>query len=435
MGKQTSKKYWPLALEAATYLLNRSPHESLGGMSPLEKSTGERPDLSRARVFGCKAYVQIPKSQRKGKLRNTVRTGIMVGYSTQSPEWIILDPKSRRLRNAYSVTFDEETSGLETGTHGVREPPRAAEELVEMGDPAPAVENEPEAPYRTEEEMKSASGDTQPELMQEFSSLESPESADESMEETDGDITHLRVQEGQLLSLALCMAMTTHPGNEEPKSWRKAIDIPQWKEAMIREKEALKNMGAWELEPRPSGVTVLPGVWRFRIKRDENGDIARYKARWCVDGSRDTYYRQPETTYSPVAEHTTIRCLFALAADMKQPVLQADFPNAYLNAEIGEDMYMRQDSGMEEKGKESWVYKLKKALYGSPVSGNRWHRALKEAIESLGYSRSSIDHCLFSRVENEHTDLLVVYVDDVLVVEISVIKRYVFEYIARFTLI
>ncbi|MCP3667564.1 MAG: hypothetical protein GY696_34570 [Gammaproteobacteria bacterium] len=155
--------------------------------------------------------------------------------------------------------------------------------------------------------------------------------------------------------------------------------------------------------------------WRFRIKRDENGDIARYKARWCVDGSRDDYYRQPETTYSPVAEHTTIRCLFALAAARKQPVLQADFSNAYLNAEIGEDMYMRQTSGLEEDGREDWVYKLNKALYGSPVSGNRWHRALQEAIEALGYSRSSIGHCLFSRMKDGHTDLLVVYVDDVLV--------------------
>ncbi len=150
---------------------------------------------------------------------------------------------------------------------------------------------------------------------------------------------------------------------------------------------------------------MLPGVWKFKIKRDENGDIARYKARWCVDGSRDTYYRQPETTCSPVAEHITIRCLFTLAAAMEQPVLQADFPNAYLNAEIGEDMYMRQASGLEEKGKENWVYKPNKALYGSPVSGNRWHRALEKAIEALGYGRSSIDHCLFSRAKDGHTIL------------------------------
>ncbi len=95
--------------------------------------------------------------------------------------------------------------------------------------------------------------------------------------------------------------------------------------------------------------------------------------------------------------------------------MQADFPNAYLNAEIGENMYMRQTTGLEHKGKEDWVYKLEKALYGSPVSGHRWHSTVQEAIETLGYTRSTIDHCLFHRVKEGHRDLLVIYVDDVLV--------------------
>ncbi len=61
------------------------------------------------------------------------------------------------------------------------------------------------------------------------------------------------------------------------------------------------------------------------------------------------------------------------------------------------------------------MYKLKKALYGSPVSGHRWHSTVQEAIETLGYTRSTIDHCLFYRVKDDHRDLLVIYVDDVLV--------------------
>ncbi len=33
MDKGVDQKYWPLALEVASYLLNRMPHESLGGLS------------------------------------------------------------------------------------------------------------------------------------------------------------------------------------------------------------------------------------------------------------------------------------------------------------------------------------------------------------------------------------------------------------------
>ncbi len=112
MDKDVEQKYWPLALETAAYLFNRMPHESLNGMSPLQKSTGRKPDHSRLRVFGCKAYVQIPKPQRKGKLDNTAWIGAMVGYSMQSPEWIILDMRTGRLRNAYSVVLNEHESGF-----------------------------------------------------------------------------------------------------------------------------------------------------------------------------------------------------------------------------------------------------------------------------------------------------------------------------------
>ncbi len=76
-------------------------------------------------------------------------------------------------------------------------------------------------------------------------------------------------------------------------------------------------MKAWELVTRPVGVTVLPGVWRFRVKREEHSEVARYKARWYVNSSKDTFLRKPESTYLPVAEYTTLRCMFALSTAME----------------------------------------------------------------------------------------------------------------------
>ncbi len=100
-------RYWPLALETATYLLNRTPHTALGGQTPLEVATGKMPNLDNARVFGCAAYVQIPKAQRKGKFADTAWRGILVGYSTDSPEWLVLHPRTNNIRKAYSVKFNE----------------------------------------------------------------------------------------------------------------------------------------------------------------------------------------------------------------------------------------------------------------------------------------------------------------------------------------
>ncbi len=42
-------------------------------------------------------------------------------------------------------------------------------------------------------------------------------------------------------------------------------------------------------------------------KRDENGEVVKYKARWCADGSKEGFTRPPEVKYSPVAVISTIR--------------------------------------------------------------------------------------------------------------------------------
>ncbi len=109
---EVPSKYWPLAIVTAAYLLNRTPSVALGGRAPLEAGTGEKPNLSRMKVFGCKAFVQIPKPQRKGKLAPIAWQGMMVGYSTNSPEWVVLNRRTNYLRKAYSVTFLENVKGV-----------------------------------------------------------------------------------------------------------------------------------------------------------------------------------------------------------------------------------------------------------------------------------------------------------------------------------
>ncbi len=184
---------------------------------------------------------------------------------------------------------------------------------------------------------------------------------------------------------------------------------------MIKEVQQLQQKGAWQLVHRPRDAKVLPGLWQYKIKRDENGNVAKCKARWCVDGSRSPLDTQPESKFSPVAEKTTIRMLFAIAAHGGHEVKQADFPNAYLNAEITEDVYVAQPKGMEDPMHRHKVCKLNKALYGMPMSGKCWHDALSSCITSqLGYHRSKIDHCLFYRPSTEGTSIMAVYVDDIL---------------------
>jgi hypothetical protein len=50
---------WAEAVAHAAYIRNRSPTKALNGMTPHEAWTGEKPDVSHFREFGCDVWVLI----------------------------------------------------------------------------------------------------------------------------------------------------------------------------------------------------------------------------------------------------------------------------------------------------------------------------------------------------------------------------------------
>ena len=49
----------------AAYLRNRSPTKAVNEMTPYEAWTGGKPQVDHLRIFGCQAFVHIPKDERK----------------------------------------------------------------------------------------------------------------------------------------------------------------------------------------------------------------------------------------------------------------------------------------------------------------------------------------------------------------------------------
>ena len=47
---------WAEACNTAVYLQNRSPHKSLGNLTPEEAFSGKRPQLTHLRIFGCDLF-------------------------------------------------------------------------------------------------------------------------------------------------------------------------------------------------------------------------------------------------------------------------------------------------------------------------------------------------------------------------------------------
>jgi hypothetical protein len=59
-NKNMPHHYWAEAVATAVYIMNRTPKATMHGMTPEEKYSGRKPDLSHLKVFGCIAYVHVP---------------------------------------------------------------------------------------------------------------------------------------------------------------------------------------------------------------------------------------------------------------------------------------------------------------------------------------------------------------------------------------
>ena len=226
---------------------------------------------------------------------------------------------------------------------------------------------------------------------------------------------------------------TTHKyGIRVPKSVKEALQLDQingntmWQDAI--NKEMSKAKISWEIldgidpaEARKGKVGKLIGYQEIRnnIIFDVKMDFTR-KARYCAGGHTTD---APEgITYSSVVSRDSVRIGFLAAALHGVDVLAIDLENAYLNAPCAEKIWFE---GTEECGEANGkVCVLTRSLYGLKSSGFSWREALADALRSspLNFESTLADPNVWIRRARrpednyEYYEMLLVYVDDVLIV-------------------
>ena len=63
-GVGLGQVFWAEVVDIACYLVNRSPSSALDDSTPHEVWSRNKPSLQHLRVFGCDAYVHVPKENR-----------------------------------------------------------------------------------------------------------------------------------------------------------------------------------------------------------------------------------------------------------------------------------------------------------------------------------------------------------------------------------
>jgi len=104
--KNLPNYFWAKAIATTIYIMNQTPTMIVHGMTPKEKFTGKKPDVSHRRVFGCIAYVDVP-NEKKSKLDPKAEKCIFIRYSLKQKGYRCFNLSTQKLQVSRDVMFDE----------------------------------------------------------------------------------------------------------------------------------------------------------------------------------------------------------------------------------------------------------------------------------------------------------------------------------------
>ena len=153
----------------------------------------------------------------------------------------------------------------------------------------------------------------------------------------------------------------------EPECFEEAMenaDKQQWLHAMEDEMKSLYDNQIFELVKLPKGKRVLKNRWIYRLKQEESFSTPRYTTRLVVKGFSQKNGVDFEEIFLSVVKMSSIQTMLGVAVSLDLEIEQMDVKTAFLHGDLNEEIYMEQSEGFWVKGKEDYVCKLKKSLYG-----------------------------------------------------------------------
>ncbi|XP_049933559.1 uncharacterized mitochondrial protein AtMg00810-like [Nymphaea colorata] len=115
----------------------------------------------------------------------------------------------------------------------------------------------------------------------------------------------------------------------------------------------------------------------------------------------------------------TIRVIISLVVSHGWNLHQLDVKNVFLHGFLKEEVYMEQPLGYATNDPTKWVCKLQKSLHGLKQTSPSWFDRFSLHIQQAGFLRNSLGHSLFIYHSCEVTTWLLIYVDDIVLIENS----------------
>ncbi|SYW84660.1 uncharacterized protein UHO2_04591 [Ustilago hordei] len=392
--RSVPKELWPYAIMAAGHTLNLTPSTEANRVPYEDFYRKSAHGLAKQlRVFGCLAWVHLPRKDHAGKHGVRAIPGIMVGYDDEHKGWKFFTPgHSPSIRWSNSATFHE--------AKGWHDRPSEQSPLQFGFESLEAEGTRPEA------------DSDKPELEVEVLDMEDPLPEPHTApptDPTDDNRSELDVEE--MIGEAHTAALNLTPTLKEALA---GDDAQQWQEAIRKELDGLEAMGTWEIVDVPPNTRLVDSKIVLRLKLDADGIPVRHKARLVARGFTQREGIDFEETFAPVAPLSAIRALLSLAVERNWEIHQLDITMAYLNSTLNHVIYMKPPEGAKvPTGK---AYRVIKGLYGLKQSGREWNMEFDKFLRRSNFHRLDCAPCIYTRGEGDNFAIVVIYVDDTLII-------------------
>ena len=300
-----AKSFWAEGVNTACYVINRSPSIAINLKTPMEMWTGKPVDYSCLHVFGSPTRLDLKS-----------RKCIFLRYADGVKGYHLWDPTACKVVISRDVIFaedklqemDDSTTKKDSKTIVIQ-----LENNHEKEDSSKATPQN-EAPVEPEIfEVRRSAGETRPPFWH----------------------SEYVVQKN------VAYYLLTKDG--EPSTFHEAIkslDKSLWMTAMQEEIEALDKNKTWDLVSLPQGRKAIGNRWVYKIKRDANNQVERYRARLVVKDYAQKERIDFNEVFSPIVRLTTVRIVLVMCAIFDLHLEQLDVKTVFLHGELKEEIYI-----------------------------------------------------------------------------------------------
>ena len=302
---------WSEAVSHAQYLINHSPTRANHGATPETKYTGKTPDISNLKIFGCVAYVHVPKKRRK-KLDSRTIQCLFMGFDSETKAYRLYNQSRRKIIISWDVIFDETKVGLHrlkpgqpaentmlTFSSQTNAEPRPLDISAQTGSDEPTLTDSGgvNSPSETWEQNLEAP----PRYLNRTPDIRVSTYPDDRSENEPGPMTTDQLYRP--------VPKTSGPPNrryptrlrnplvrlkdfwsfysellDEPLTYADAVQQEGWWKAIQSEIDSIMKNKTWTITDCPTDHKPITAKWLFKIKRHSNGLINKLKARIVIRG-------------------------------------------------------------------------------------------------------------------------------------------------------